>query len=515
MSYPSSGIVNFQKIGENLRKYYFLWLVPTIAGTALAMSYAGVKSKKWKATQAVLLRDEGSDNVQQPLGRFANPEALKLAQETIVQTAKNAHVIEAALRELGPDGPAGALWPSKAEVEETIGKIVIGPPKGSEFGKSDMLYISAEAKSPERAEALNSAVVKQLERRLQEIRSQRAKSLISEYTQAVELAEAELKTATAKLENLEREVGADIGELRSLTEGASGNSNLRESLNHIKERLRTERAKHDQNQQLISILENAQQDPDRLVEAPARIFDLNPALKKMKEGLIDAQIKAAGLQGTKTATHPEVIAAREIETAVKRELTIELDTTITGLASDKAVSQNEIDNLNGELQRVEAKLNALAALRAPYANIQAEVKQRNELLFKAQKGLSDSNASLAGAFNTSVLIKQDQPDAGISPVGPAATMIVAGGFAGGLLLGFGLVFITVPIGAACGRRWNDFVNAGRRASDQTARQTTPVVAPTRRSTDPVGTSSRATDTATNRRAEDGKSPPELAKNSVE
>ncbi|MDX1965205.1 MAG: hypothetical protein SFX18_18820 [Pirellulales bacterium] len=467
MSAPVRPVVDFAAIAANLRRYYLLWMVPTIIVTALAIVYAGVKSQKWKATQAAVLRDEGSDNPQQPLGRFASPDSLKAAQESIVQIAKNPAVVGAALKTLGPaDGSVDPAYPGKAEIEETIAKITVSPPKGSEFGKTDMIYLATEARTSSRAEQLNSAVLAEIQSRLQTLRAERAKSLITEYTQSVAQAQKELTLATAKLEQLEIGVGADIGELRTIIDGAAGNSNLRESSNHIKERLRTERSKRDQNNQLLLLLGRAKADPNRLAEAPTRLFELNPALKRMKEGLVDAQIKTASLLGRMTPDHPEVTSARLIEQAVRLELTNELDTTMTGLETDLQVSGHEIDNLQDELNRVESRLQQLASMRAPYANLQAEVKQRNELLFKAQKGLSDAQASLAAAFNTSVLIPQDQPDAGTAPIGPTPTIIVLGGAAGGLLLGLGLVFITVPIGQAWGRRWSDHQGTGRRAADR-------------------------------------------------
>ena len=38
----------------------------------------------------------------------------------------------------------------------------------------------------------------------------------------------------------------------------------------------------------------------------------------------------------------------------------------------------------------------------------------------------------------------DSPDAGIRPLGPSRAAIILLGIAGGLLLGFGVVFLTVP-----------------------------------------------------------------------
>ena len=108
-----------------------------------------------------------------------------------------------------------------------------------------------------------------------------------------------------------------------------------------------------------------------------------------------------------------------------------------------------------------------------------------------------------------MLIKRDQPDAGTSPIGPGSAMILLGGMAGGLLGGLGLVFITVPIGEAWGRRRSDYQQAGRRNVDRTATPTSPTVVPTapagigRRAADQKSTARRGSDvTTTNRREND-------------
>ncbi len=84
-------------------------------------------------------------------------------------------------------------------------------------------------------------------------------------------------------------------------------------------------------------------------------------------------------------------------------------------------------------------------------------------------------------------------------------MIVAGAFGGGLALGLGLVFITVPIGQACGRRWSDYMGAGRRASDRQATRS----GDSRRATDQVAQNRRGSDQPMqDRRATAAPTPPD-------
>jgi len=502
MSTPARSIINLPQIRENLLKHRWLWIAPTLACSALAICYAGVRSTKWKAVQVISLRNESTETGHHGQGDFATPEALKIYQEIVVQSARSPAVVEAALKELGPEnGDEDPNYPTSEIVEDTSSKIVLAPPKGQEFGKTNLIVITTEGKTAQRAEELNSAVVKQLSRRLQELRAAKAGSLRTEYEQAVAIAQADVDAATKKLEAMENQVGRDIGELRTLNEGATGNSNLRESSNQIKQELRAANSKYEELVQLATLLTGARQDPNRLIEAPSRLFEIHPGLKKMKEGLVDAQIKTANLLGRMTAHHPDVLAARMAETEVKQELTAELDNIIGSLQADMTVVKNQTATLQTQLDDVEQRMNKLAGLRAPYSNLVSDVKRCNDKLAEEHKKLAMARSSEASAFKTSVLITRDDPDAGTSPVGPSSKLVVLGGAVGGLLIGLGLVFVTVPIGQMWGRRWSDYVNAGRRAADRTAQAGGNN--PGRRGSDPIPTARRATDTPVgNRRATD-------------
>lgn len=504
MSTPARSIINLQLIRENLVKHRWLWIAPTLACTALAICYAGVRSTKWKAVQVVTLRDEAGDSGQRGQGEFATPEALKSYQEMVVQAARTLAVVEAALKELGPEnGSEDPTYPTPEVVEETSSKIVLAPPKGQEFGKVNQIFITTEAKTAERAKELNAALFTQLVRRLQELRAAKARSLRTEYEQAVAIAQSDLDEATKKLEAMENQVGRDIGELRTLNEGATGNSNLREQCNQIKQELRAANSKYEELVQLAALLTGARQDPNRLIEAPSRLFEMQPGLKKMKEGLVDAQIKAANLLGRMTPQHPDVLAARLAETQVKQELTSELDNIIGSLNADMTVLKNQTETLQTQLSDVEQRMNKLAGLRAPYSNLVSDVKRCNDKLAEEYKKLSLARSSEASAFKTSVLITgKDEPNTGTSPVGPSAKLVVLGGAVGGFMLGMGLIFVTVPIGQMCGRRWSDYASSGRRAADRTA-QANGGATPGRRGSDPVPQVRRASDApAGSRRASD-------------
>src|SRR5262249_10208015 len=82
-------------------------------------------------------------------------------------------------------------------------------------------------------------------------------------------------------------------------------------------------------------------------------------------------------------------------------------------------------------------------MRAQYANLVAERNQRADILKTAEQQLAEARASQAAARTASLITVIDAPVPGNAPVGPSKAMIVLGGLMGGLMLGFGLVFLLV------------------------------------------------------------------------
>jgi succinoglycan biosynthesis transport protein ExoP len=486
MTQPTATIINFRQIATTLRQHYLLWTIPTVCLTLLSLAYALTASPKWEASQALLVRDEAAGNESRP-GRFNDTEAMKTAQETIVEVARNYRVVEEALRQVGPaDGQAVTpTWPARLDIEKLRGAIRVSAPKGAELGKTEVIYLYVSAGTRERALQLTDAVCDRMQQRLQELRNGKAESMIAEFEKTVLLAQSGLNEATERLEKMEADVGSDLGELRILNDSGAGDSNLRSALNQIKNELRQARAKHDASQQQLGWLTAAQNDPDQLVVATSsQLLESQPSLKRLKDALVDAQIRRAELGGRLNADHPSLKSAIAAEQLVRDNLHAELEVAIRGLQADLKVSGALVASLDQQSDEVAARLNRLAQLRARYGNLVADVRQRSAILEKAQKELSDAQASRAAAHSASLLTRLDAPQAGNSPVGPGKTTIVAGGLLGGLLTGFGLVLLLAPIGSQNGKRWSDqLLNIGRRATDRIMRR-------------------RATDATTARRADD-------------
>ena len=117
-----------------------------------------------------------------------------------------------------------SAFPADRDVVELRKNVKLAPPKGAEFGKTEVFYLTVRAENHARAVALNEAIFKQLRARFQELRNVKAESMVEELTKTVRLAKADLEQATAALRSAEHRVGADLGELRSMQDLATSDT---------------------------------------------------------------------------------------------------------------------------------------------------------------------------------------------------------------------------------------------------------------------------------------------------
>jgi uncharacterized protein involved in exopolysaccharide biosynthesis len=497
MSTPARSIISPRQLVTTLHRHFLLWGVPTVLLTALAVVYGVIRPVKWRASQALVVRDEAGGGTTARHGRFDTSEAMKTAQETVVQMSQNQSTIKAALVEAGPpDGDKSRPgWPGTPDIDELQSAITVSPPKGGEFGRNEVIYLAVEAPTRERAVFLTNAVCKQLEIQLQELRKAKAQSLIDELEKAAALAESDLATTTAALQETEKLVGRDLDELRSLTETTAGTSTLRATSNQLQEEIRRTQLQHDTNAEQLKLLAAAREDHNRLLAAPQRLFEQQPGLKRLKDGLVDAQLRTAQLRGRMSDDHPEVKAAKLAEDQVRRQLSDEIALVVSNLENDLKVSAALVSTLGQQQTEIDGRLKHVAGLRPTYANQLAAVRQRTENLSQAVKDLADVRASQAAALASSQIARIDEPQPGNKPVGPGFPTIVAAGFGGGLMLGLGLVFLTAPLGNLWGRRASDYAGRGRRAGDLVSADSpeTSIAPSGRRATDVPRVASRQTE----------------------
>jgi uncharacterized protein involved in exopolysaccharide biosynthesis len=428
-----------------LRSYVWLWLLPAVLIAAAVGVYAVLHVATWEASQALMVRNEASGADRTP-GKFNQPEEMKTVQETILEVVKSRSVLEAALRQVGPPAACKdpAAWPTDRDIETVRKYVKLVPPKGAEFGKTEVFYLTVRAEDRARSVALNEAVFKQLQAQFQQLRDAKAQSMIDELTKTVHLAKADLDEATASLASTEHQVGSDLAELRSMQEMASSDSALRRSGEEIRGQLRENATAEKTNQELLAVLTKAQDAPGRFVATPNRLLDSHPSLRRLKDGLVDAQLHTATLLGTMAADHPRVQAAQAAEEEIGHHLHNELALARRGVEVELRVVAGRRLLLDEQLAKTNERLDRLATVRAGYANEVAATKNRAVLLERAEQNLAEARAARASAKAASLISRIDRPDAGIRPIGPGRTVIALSGIVGGLLVGFGIVFLTVP-----------------------------------------------------------------------
>jgi uncharacterized protein involved in exopolysaccharide biosynthesis len=444
MNQPNPSAAPLRDVLRLLRTYPLRWLLPTIAIAAAVALYAKTRPTTWEASQALMVRDEaaGTDH----LGKFHLVDDMKTVQETILELAKGRSVIAAALRNVGP--PAGRTpqtgWPADQDVAALQGAMKLSPPKGAEFGKTEVFYLQVQSSDRQRAIALAAALSDQLKRRFEDLRDARAESVIDELSRTVNLSEADLKAATEKLARMDAAAGPDLGELRTMLDTPAGDSPLRRSLIEMQTELRGAQTSLDANRELLDLLVASKADAHALLAAPSRLLESQPVLKRLKDGLVDAQIHTAQLMSTMSASHPSVLAAKDAETEIANHLTAELDAAIRGVEGEVQLSSARTAAIEQQLTAARERLDRLAKVRADYANLVAEVRRRSDTLRSVENQLAEARASQAASHTASLLSRVDSPDTGANPIGLGRSTIVVAGCVGGFLVGLGLLFLTVP-----------------------------------------------------------------------
>ena len=271
------------------------------------------------------------------------------------------------------------------------------PPGGAEFGKTEVFYLSVRNSNRDRAGVLATALCKQLESRMQELRDQRAQSMMAELQRTVAMADGDLAHSNrpvvgVRSERWRRSCRASQSQRRNGRPrpgfaGTSGNRNrTRANESHLRE-----------NERLLKLLVAAKDDPQQLLATPNSLLVSQPAVSQLKNALVSAQIRTANLLGSREEAHPYVIAAREAETRVRQQLNNEVAVAIRGLQVEIELSADREKSLAAKYASARERMSHLAEGRAEYANLVASVQNHTRLVEAARKNLADARARQAGA----------------------------------------------------------------------------------------------------------------------
>jgi uncharacterized protein involved in exopolysaccharide biosynthesis len=418
------------------------WIVPMVGCALLAGVYALVAPRSWRATQGFIIRPEAAAVSEERVGKFADLSEMKTLQETILELAKSQSVVRATLEQVGPPRKSRReSWPTLVDVENFRRAIDMRPPGGAEFGKTEVFYLSVRDADRARAEALVSAWCDQLERRMQKLRAVRAQGMIAELERTVAMADNDLAAQTARLAEFEAKIGPDLAELRTLNAQIGNQGEVSQELQGIEAERRANDIRQRENVQLLHLLRAVQNDPQQLLATPVTLLQSQPAVSKLKDALVEAQLNTAGLLGSRTENHPLVIAAREREDFVRRQLHDELAAAIRGLEIDIELNVEREEALAHRWRAARERLSRLAESRAEYAALVASVENHTRLVEAARKNLADARARHAGAQGASVIARIDGVEAGVRPVGLGRLTITGMGGVAGLMAGLGIVVL--------------------------------------------------------------------------
>jgi uncharacterized protein involved in exopolysaccharide biosynthesis len=443
---------------QTLRSHWKWWITPAVTCALLAAVYSLVAPRDWRATQTLTLRPEAASVSEQKLGKFADLSEMKVQQATILELAKSQSVVEATLETVGPKPSwfgAPKNYPTLRDVEDFRKQVDMRPPGGAEFGQTEVFYLSVVDTNRARAAELLTALVDQLELRMQTLRDDRAQSMTVELKKTVAMAEQDLDVRTQQLAKFEAGIGADLAELRNLNATTGTQSEVAQEMQAIASERRSNEAVRRENEQLLKLLKAVEKSPAQLIATPNTLLKSQPAIQRLKDALIDAQVRTARLLGTYADDHPFVVGARESESLIEKQLRDEVAVAIKGLEIDLQLATDRDASLGAKSQAGRERTARLAGARAEYANLVAAVENHTKLVEAARKNLADARADLASAHAASVIGRIDGVEAGVRPVGPGRVTITAAGGVAGLILGLGVVFLfakPAPVMEAAGKR---------------------------------------------------------------
>jgi uncharacterized protein involved in exopolysaccharide biosynthesis len=425
----------------------------------LGIAIAILKTDQWRAWQPLLVRDEVSSS-EERLGRFASPAEQRAAQETILELAKSPAVVTAAMLGLGrpANQPPTEAWPTPLQVEETArDQINLRAAKGVEYGTTEVVYLEATAESPERAVRFCELIRSELQQKLQQMRVDRALSVITELEQTRLIAARRLSEAQQRVREIEIQVGSDLAELQQLSDAKVGESPTQRRLTEIDRELAMAELDCKRLLQLQELLTQAGNDPQSLLIASTSTLESQPVLKRLKDGLIDAQLRSAQLAGKYRESHPLLQEARHAEAEIGLAIHEEVKAATISMQPILRLSDTRLAQLREEQRALQSKLANLADRRSSYALCLAEVQECTTQVHQVERSLAQTEASRQAATQTSLVVPVEVVQVPLKPVGPSRLTLALGCSIAGLAAGLAMVFLLAPspMGSEFGRRVTD------------------------------------------------------------
>ncbi len=419
-----------------------LLLAPVVLFSALAAGYILTSTPKWRATQSIQIRDELALQTVMP-GRFDSLDMMKMVQETIHDTVRRHAVVTKVLSALEPpaDHKSPEQWPTIYDVEGLQAAISLSPPNGAEFGRTEVLLLSVNSSSIERAKKTVAILAAELKTEINRLRDQRGQSMENELKVTVTAAKTELELVSKEMSEFEKGCGDILIDLRNaVSESGSGPSGLQEQKSTLQKELRVAKQSQLELENQIQAIQIAKSDPNNVLSFSRELLAAQPTLQRLKEQLITIQSQTAMTLGQFEEFHPRAKAAIRAESIIRQKIQEEVDTALNGLAAQVEVLNAQIKRLQDSQTGFDRQISKLAEVCAPYAEIVKQVEQKRAILNQSLQELSRAQATRAAAKTTNLISLIDGPYSGSRPEGLSKKIILGASGIAGLLSGVGLVF---------------------------------------------------------------------------
>lgn len=448
---------------DQLRQIAATWQVRVVlacglGAALLAVGWAFVFPGRWAASQSLVVRDDLLGESFKP-GRFNSPESLKSAQETILHIARKPQVIHDALLAAGLS--AGSLDASTIEDWQQLISVIA--PNGNEFGKTEVFVLKVRGRSPEQATRVVNALTTETENHLRQYRCRLLESMESELAGSLEQASRQYDELAKRVGEIERGVGAELPALRAMIESNSMGSDLQHALEQVRTEIRTGAAELERAERQRDLLRlAATEDAGEFVSTSSDLIELQPVLKRLVDGLVDARLALSAAMGKYSEGHPAISNARASVSETSAALRNELVATTAGLEMQIAMYSQKLARLSRSEADYAERLIELGKLRVEYKSLIDEMTRRSDSLTKSRTDLAEIQ-SLAGASSSVNLITRvGEPQLASRADGMSKRAMALAGLIAGLLGGLGIVILNPgPLPAP---RWLARFSVSRKAN---------------------------------------------------
>lgn len=419
--------------------------VATSCGLCLTLAagvFALFKPNVWEAGQPLIVR---CDPLEHKATETPQEQTRQNLQETLVTVFQSRTVLEATLRDVGPERTTSnsKSFPSLRDIESLRERLRIIPPSGSEFGQTDVVHLKVRARSPSRAISLVEAVVRHADEHLRSLHVRRARTTLEELGEAHHAAESRLRQDLEQLQKIEESLGLDSVTLRALEEKPDGGT-LRASLDELDNKIQEGEGRRLAYQKLIEVLSEVQERPERLRSVPATLLEAHPALRRLQEALTDAEVKLIELQSHYAEEHPAVVAARMAVEDLRRRIAEEVPATLQTLHHEVALVGSQLEFLGEQRKEEASRLNRILAILPQYRELAARIRSETESLESVRRRLAEAQSALAAAHQTRWILPLEPVQTGSRPIGPGRLTILGAGVVCGLALALAVFLWLTP-----------------------------------------------------------------------